>query len=58
MAGVPVHAYEGYLARLVALGESVAIREQIGDPALPRAWSSAGGAGRHPRHGDRRGVAA
>lgn len=33
MAGVPVHAYEGYLARLVALGESVAICEQIGDPA-------------------------
>ena len=25
MAGVPVHAIEGYLARLVALGESVAI---------------------------------
>ena len=34
MAGIPVHAYEGYLARLVALGESVAICEQIGDPAL------------------------
>ena len=33
MAGVPHHAYEGYLARLVALGESVAICEQIGDPA-------------------------
>jgi len=33
MAGVPAHAYEGYLARLVALGESVAICEQIGDPA-------------------------
>ena len=33
MAGVPVHACEGYLARLVALGESVAICEQIGDPA-------------------------
>jgi len=32
MAGVPVHAYENYLARLVALGESVAICEQIGDP--------------------------
>ena len=32
MAGVPVHAAEGYLARLVALGESVAICEQIGDP--------------------------
>lgn len=41
MAGVPVHAYEGYLARLVALGESVAICEQIGDPALAKGWSSA-----------------
>ena len=36
MAGIPVHAYEGYLARLVALGESVAICEQIGDPALAK----------------------
>ncbi len=33
MAGVPVHAVEQYLARLVRLGESVAICEQIGDPA-------------------------
>ncbi len=32
MAGVPVHAVEQYLARLVKLGESVAICEQIGDP--------------------------
>jgi len=36
MAGVPVHAHEGYLARLVALGESVAICEQVGDPALAK----------------------
>ncbi len=36
MAGVPVHAYEGYLARLVALGESVAICEQIGGPAASK----------------------
>ncbi|HMB57510.1 MAG TPA: DNA mismatch repair protein MutS [Arenimonas sp.] len=36
MAGVPVHSIEGYLARLVALGESVAICEQIGDPALAK----------------------
>ncbi|MFS8063702.1 MAG: DNA mismatch repair protein MutS [Luteimonas sp.] len=36
MAGVPTHAHEGYLARLVALGESVAICEQIGDPALAK----------------------
>ncbi|MGX2969038.1 DNA mismatch repair protein MutS [Ursidibacter sp. B-7004-1] len=32
MAGVPYHAVEGYLAKLVALGESVAICEQVGDP--------------------------
>jgi DNA mismatch repair protein MutS len=32
MAGVPYHAVETYLARLVKLGESVAICEQIGDP--------------------------
>ena len=30
MAGVPYHAAEGYLAKLVRLGESVAICEQIG----------------------------
>jgi len=36
MAGVPVHSHEGYLARLVALGESVAICEQIGDPATTK----------------------
>ena len=33
MAGVPVHSVENYLARLVRLGESVAICEQIGDPS-------------------------
>ena len=33
MAGVPVHAVESYLARLVRKGESVAICEQLGDPA-------------------------
>ncbi|MEO8922581.1 MAG: DNA mismatch repair protein MutS, partial [Caldimonas sp.] len=31
MAGVPVHAVENYLARLVRLGESVAICEQVGE---------------------------
>ena len=48
MAGVPVHAYEGYLARLVALGESVAICEQIGDPARQGPGRTQGGAHRHP----------
>src|SRR6187431_333310 len=33
MAGVPCHSVESYLARLVRRGESVAICEQIGDPA-------------------------
>ncbi|MBE0615359.1 MAG: DNA mismatch repair protein MutS [Burkholderiales bacterium] len=32
MAGVPYHAAEQYLAKLLKLGESVAICEQIGDP--------------------------
>ena len=36
MAGVPVHAMENYLARLVRIGESVAICEQLGDPALAK----------------------
>ncbi|GBE09656.1 DNA mismatch repair protein MutS [bacterium BMS3Abin12] len=36
MAGVPVHSVENYLARLVRLGESVAICEQIGDPGAAR----------------------
>ena len=32
MAGVPYHAAESYLGKLVRLGESVAIAEQVGDP--------------------------
>ncbi len=36
MAGVPYHAAEQYLARLVKLGESVAICEQIGDPSTSK----------------------
>ncbi|MBA3904298.1 MAG: DNA mismatch repair protein MutS, partial [Rhodocyclaceae bacterium] len=36
MAGVPYHAVEQYLARLVKLGESVVICEQIGDPATSK----------------------
>jgi len=36
MAGVPYHAVEGYLAKLVQLGEPVAICEQIGDPATSK----------------------
>jgi len=36
MAGVPVHSVEQYLAKLVRLGQSVAIAEQIGDPATAK----------------------
>ena len=36
MAGVPFHALDQYLARLMKLGESVAICEQIGDPATAK----------------------
>jgi DNA mismatch repair protein MutS len=36
MAGIPHHAAEGYLAKLVRKGESVAICEQIGDPATSK----------------------
>lgn len=36
MAGVPYHAVEQYLARLVKLGVSIAICEQIGDPATSK----------------------
>ncbi len=36
MAGIPFHSVDQYLARLVKLGESVAICEQIGDPATSK----------------------
>lgn len=36
MAGIPFHAADGYLAKLVRCGESVAICEQIGDPATSK----------------------
>ena len=36
MAGVPVHAIDQYLGRLVRQGESVAICEQVGDPATSK----------------------
>jgi DNA mismatch repair protein MutS len=36
MAGVPYHAAEQYLAKLIRLGESIAICEQIGDPATSK----------------------
>ena len=36
MAGVPAHSVDGYLARLIRLGESVAICEQMGDPSASK----------------------
>jgi DNA mismatch repair protein MutS len=36
MAGVPYHAAEQYLARLIKLGESVVIAEQVGDPTASK----------------------
>jgi DNA mismatch repair protein MutS len=36
MAGVPYHAAEQYLAKLVKAGESIAICEQVGDPAASK----------------------
>ncbi len=36
MAGVPVHSVEGYLARLIKLGEAVAVAEQVGDVATSK----------------------
>ncbi len=36
MAGIPYHAADNYLARLLRLGESVAICEQMGDPATSK----------------------
>ena len=36
MCGLPYHAAEGYIAKLIKLGESVAICEQIGDPATSK----------------------
>jgi len=36
MAGVPYHAVESYLAKLIRMGESVVICEQIGDPSCSK----------------------
>ncbi len=36
MAGIPYHAAEGYLAKLIRRGESIAICEQVGDPATSK----------------------
>ena len=64
MCGVPVHAAEGYLARLIRAGHRVAIAEQIESPAeaKKRGGSKALVNARHRplrdrRHADRGGPA-
>ena len=41
LAGIPYHAVDNYIARLISRGYKVAICEQMEDPARPRAWSTA-----------------
>ncbi len=36
MSGIPFHAVENYLAKLIRLGESAVICEQVGDPATSK----------------------
>lgn len=36
MAGIPYHAADNYIAKIIRAGESVAICEQIGDPATSK----------------------
>ena len=36
MAGLPYHAAEGYIARLIKVGESIVFCEQVGDPATSK----------------------
>src|ERR1700735_2720124 len=45
MAGVPVQSLDTYLARLVRRGQSVAICEQVGDPAEARGTMDRQGVG-------------
>ena len=36
MAGIPVHSTDNYFAKLLRLGESIAICDQVGDPAASK----------------------
>ena len=58
MCGVPYHAAEGYIARLIQKGYRVAICDQVEEPGSPRNWSARDHAHRHARHRDRRAPAA
>ncbi len=58
MAGVPQHAAEAYLAKLIRMGFKVAVCEQMEDPAEAKKrgsspWSAATSSGGHARHPDR-----
>ena len=51
MAGVPCHAVDSYLAKLIRQGESVALCEQVGDPAPGKGpGGEKGNEGSHARH--------
>ena len=41
MCGVPFHAADTYIARLIGKGYKVAICEQTEDPAAAKGWSNA-----------------
>ena len=49
LAGIPYHALEPYLAKLIRKGHRVAICEQIGDPRPPRALSTGRSCASSPR---------
>ena len=49
MAGIPHHAADGYIARLVSKGYRVAVCEQVSEPALSKDWSSAKWSALSPR---------
>ena len=53
MAGIPYHAVENYLARLIEKGYHVAICEQVGEQPVKGLVPAPGGAGGHARHGGR-----
>ena len=55
MCGVPYHAADFYLAKLIKAGKKVAICDQMEDPATAtRHRPARGHADRHARHGPRR----
>ena len=53
MCGVPYHAAEGYMAKLIKAGKRAAICDQIGEPQPGRIVQRRGHADHQPRHGQR-----